>query len=1006
MSHLPTLYHENPEMLHVGTLPNRSYYMPFSCPDAARHEAREQSAQFLSLNGEWDFAFYPRMEAVPSHIDFARTIPVPSVWQQHGCDRHQYTNVRYPFPYDPPYVPHENPCGVYQRRFLLNKQAGRVYLLNFEGVDSCQYVWVNGQFVGFSQVSHSTSEFDITPYVQDGDNTLTVWVLKWCLGSYLEDQDKLRMSGIFRDVYVLDRPAEHLRDYFVHTSLSQDNAHADITVDCAFAGAPVPVTGTLYAPDGTQIGETRRKGDTLAFAVEQPLLWNAEHPVLYTLMLQAGDEYIAQRVGIREIRVRDGVVLLNGVPIKFRGVNRHDSDPETGYTISREQFLRDLRIMKRHNINAIRTSHYPNAPWTVQLCDELGFYLIDESDVEAHGVVTIYHDTKRERDPVNPFSYEEKYSAIACMPIFKQAILDRIQRNVIRDKNSASVVIWSMGNEAGFGDNFEHAGRWVKEYDPSRLLHYEGMHHLSPHRQNDTSMCDIYSRMYPPLAYIEEYFASGKDRRPLIMCEYIHAMGNGPGDALDYQELIDKYPGMCGGFVWEFCDHAIRMGTTNDGRPKYYYGGDFGEYPHDGNFCMDGLVVPDRSLHSGILEYKQVIRPVRAQWLADRQMIRWTNHYDFTGLGEMVQCAYELTMDGIVTASGTVSLPDLAPHATGETPLPVTIPAQGGKCMLRLMYTQKVATALVPAGHELGFDQLILREGRVRPALALTGGKAPAIAREGRYILITGDAFRYRFDTHSGLFDQLVHDNHALITRPMEYNLWRAPTDNDRNIRAEWEAAGYDRPQARVYAAHAVAEGQVVVITANLSLAAIYRQRVLTMDVSFAIDGAGRIDMTLSAQKDTALPFLPRFGLRLFLPKDVAAAEYFGYGPCDSYQDKRNASWQGIFRTTAAANHVDYIKPQENGAHDGCDYVKVSGDGCALTACGDAPFSFTISPYTQEELTQKPHNFELTPCGDTVLCIDYAQSGIGSNSCGPDLLERYRFNPDRFTWKLTLAPGK
>lgn len=996
MMHQPKHCHENPEMLHVGTLPNRSYYVPFGAADAARRLPREYSDRLLMLGGEWDFAFFPCIEAVPERVDFTATIPVPSVWQQHGYDRHQYTNVKYPFPYDPPYVPSQNPCGVYQRGFDIEKRDGMAYLLNFEGVDSCMYVWVNGQFVGFSQVSHSTSEFDVTGFVCDGCNTLTVWVLKWCLGSYLEDQDKLRMSGIFRDVYILTRPQRHLRDYRVHTKLLHGNTRAEVSLECEYAGGTVPTSATLLDPQGKEIGKADAQAGRIAFVVDRPALWNAESPALYSLLLEAGGEHIVQRVGIREVGVSDGVVMLNGQPIKFRGVNRHDSDPVTGYTISRAQMIRDMTVMKQFNINAIRTSHCPNAPWMVELCDELGFYVMDESDVETHGVLTIYD--------VSDLHYHDRYARIARMPMFEAAILDRVQRNVMRDKNSASVLIWSLGNESGFGENFQKAGRWVKQYDPSRLCHYESSC-LLPHNDfdGDTSMLDFHSRMYPTLQDIHDYFTKGTDKRPFILCEYIHAMGNGPGDALDYQRLIDQYPGLCGGFVWEFCDHAIHMGKTVDGRDKYFYGGDFGDFPHDGNFCMDGLVYPDRTPHNGLREYKQVIRPIRAQWLPEQGSIRLTNYLDFTDAADFAHCAFELTNDGVVVEGGTMDLPSVAPHQSVEVPLPVRLP-ENGKCLLKLTYLQKHAAALTPAGHELGFDQLMLREGCVRPALPASAEKAPEIQRTGTRIEVCGEQFRYVFDTQRGLFSEMCHSQRTLLTRPMEYNIWRAPTDNDRNIRVQWEEAGFDRAVARVYTAEAYVQGQVAIIKCTLSLAAVYRQKSVEIGARFVIDGAGRIDMTLDVAKNQELPFLPRFGLRLFMPQGIDQAEYFGYGPYESYQDKRQASYQGIFRTTACRNHEDYIKPQENGAHFGCDYVTVTDGGHGMMAFGAQPISFTISTYTQEELTQKAHNFELEPCGDTVLCLDYAQSGIGSNSCGPELLEEYRFNPERFTFELTLAP--
>lgn len=998
-------YHENPSTLHVGTLENRSYYIPFGEAGLAMTGDLEASDRRLMLNGIWDFAFFPKIEAVPEIITAWDSIPVPAVWQNHGYDRHQYTNVRYPFPYDPPFVPTENPCGVYRRAFTLEKKADMRYHLNFEGVDSCYYLYINDTFAGFSQVSHSTSEFDITPYVKDGENTIAVWVLKWCAGSYLEDQDKLRMSGIFRDVYILARPAKHLRDFFVHTDI-QEGANATIAIDLMYEGAPVATRLTLLAPDGTALGTQEVTCSRAQFSVGDARLWTAETPALYTLIIEAEGEAICQRVGIRTVRAEGGVVLLNGKPIKFRGVNRHDSDPVTGFTISREQMIRDLRSMKEHNVNAIRTSHYPNAPWMVELCDRYGFYVMNESDVESHGVMTLYTKDKASEEDFAKGLLNEAYSRIARMPMFAEAIIDRAQRNVVRDKNSASVVMWSLGNESGFGENFEKAGRWVKAYDPSRLLHYEGSHHLPPSRDNDTSMIDVYSRMYPKLSEIVEYIESGKDPRPYVLCEYIHAMGNGPGDAWDYQQLIDKYPQLCGGFVWEFCDHAVCMGKTIEGQAKYFYGGDFGEYPHDDNFCMDGLVYPDRRPHTGFAEFRNVVRPIRAELVSAAPLrVRLSNWLDFLQADAFAQARYTLTQNGKTVCEGALTMPKIPPHASAETDIPCDLPADG-KCLLTIAYFQKNDLPLTPAGHPLGFDQLVLREGRVLPPEASRPARGEVrLTETATHIHVEGEAFAYRLDRDTGLFDTMVCGQHALLARPMEYNIWRAPTDNDRNIRHDWEAAGYDRARPRVYAISASMEGGKAVVVCDVSLAATYRQRILTMRQVITIDGKGRADIAYQCEKRPEMPFLPRFGLRAFLPAEMERVVYFGRGPYESYIDKHRASSLGIYETTATRNHEDYIKPQENGSHCGCDFVRVTdGRGIGLTACAAAPFSFNASPYTQEELTQKAHNFELEKAGCTVLCLDHALSGVGSNSCGPTLEPMYRFEGDKFEGIFTLIP--
>jgi len=985
-------YHENPGTLHVNTLPTRAYFIPYQDAQSAIAGNREASERLTLLSGEWDFAWFPCYDAMPETVEFSARIPVPSVWQMHGYDQNQYTNLRYPFPFDPPYVPTENPVGVYRRHFTLRKKENCQYQLHFEGVDSCLYLYINGVFAGFSQVSHSTSAFDVTGLVTDGENSVEVRVLKWCLGSYLEDQDKFRMSGIFRDVILLERPQARVENFFIHTALHGSEAEISIALETT-DGAPDPLL-TLYAPDGALL-EERQASEGAAFRVPDPRLWSAETPELYTLVIRTDGEAIAQKVGIREVGVKDGVLLLNGSPIKLRGVNRHDSDPQTGCAITPGQMLRDLRVMKLHNVNAIRTSHYPNAPWMPELCDRCGFYLISESDVESHGSVMLYGCEKQDLKQI--------FSSIPRDPMFEEAILDRVQRNVLRDQNRPSVLLWSLGNESGYGPAFEKAGRWVKAYDPSRLCHYEGA--LYAQEDDDTSVLDVVSRMYPPLQDIVDYFEKQRDTRPLVLCEYIHAMGNGPGGVKEYQELIDRYPGFCGGFVWEFCDHAIDVGGMPDGRRKYHYGGDSGETLHDGNFCVDGLTYPDRSPHTGFLEFKNAVRPLRARLTAaDGAAVELTNAMDFLYADAYAGLRYELVQDGRVIAEGEQALPHIAPHQSVEIRLPVRIPRDGA-VLLNLFYRTIREQPLVPAGHELGFDQLTLREARVMPPLPMPEGGALALEETRTHCIVTGDRFCYRFSKITGLFDSLKTGGKELLSAPMQFNIWRAPTDNDRNIRREWEKAGFNVAQTRVAEISAAMAGDTVTIQTQTVLAAVYRQWIVRIGAEITIDRQGGIALRLAVTKNTEMPFLPRFGLRMFLRKDMDRAQYYGFGPQESYEDKRCGARLGLYQTTAMENHEDYIKPQENGSHCRCDFVRVT-DPADMGLCiqADTPFSMNLSPYTQEELTEKQHNYELTECGHTVLCIDKGQSGIGTNSCGPELPEQYRFNDTDFVFSLRIDP--
>lgn len=990
----PQYTHENPDILHVGTCPDRSYYIPFAGEEEALEGA---SSRVISLNGTWAFRYFSSyQEAVDPEegLSFDEEemgqIPVPSCWQNQGWGRHQYTNVRYPIPCDPPYVPEENPCGLYVRHLQVEDPSAFHWFLNFEGVDSCFYLWVNGEFVGYSQVSHSTSEFDLTGLLTAGDNTLAVLVLQWCDGTYLEDQDKLRMSGIFRDVYLLARPEHHVRDFFVKEDFSPDFSQATVTVELELSGA-CQVQAVLTAPDGQTVGTASSLGEPLVFSLDQPVLWNAEAPAQYTLSLSTGEEVILQKVGLRQIEVRDGVVYLNGVAIKFRGVNRHDSNPVTGYTISKEQALQDLALMKRHNINAIRTSHYPNAPWFLQLCSQYGFYVIGEADMESHGMAEQLGHHEGER-----------YPDAADDPQFQKAILDRAQRCVIRDKNNACVVIWSLGNESGWGENFEIAGRWVKEYDPSRLLHYENFLTYHKDRTPDFSMLDLYSRMYASVEQVDNYFHGGAldenlhgRRMPFIQCEYIHAMGNGPGDAEDYQRRIMEYPGFCGGFVWEWCDHAVYGGTTPDNRPIYRYGGDFGEFPHDGNFCMDGLVYPDRTPHTGLLEYKNVIRPLRAQRVAG-STFRFHNYLDFTDAADAVCVSFEAAQDGEVLLGGNLELPSLPPH--GEVDLTLPELPEGGISTVTFFYTAKQAGDFTPAGHPLGFDQILLTE---EPFFLDAPSQEEGVQVEAGsdQVIFTGEDFRYVFDNERGLFSAMTYKNRNLLTRPMEWNLYRAPTDNDREVRLLWEQAGYHRPTVRVYSV----DQEGATLTCRLGIAALSIAKFLEITAVWTVSADGRVDVALHGERDTRFPWMPRFGVRLFLPQAFGSVEYFAYGPYESYADKHQASRLGIYAQSVDAMHEDYLKPQENSSHWGARYVTLTDGAFAFTAAAEQPFSFNVSPYTQEELTQKAHNYELEKCGETVLCLDYKMSGVGSNSCGPELLPQYRLEEEAFDFAFTLT---
>ena len=987
---------ENLSALHEGTEPNRSYFIPLA-PGQRADLPREESERFLLLSGVWSMKLYPRISAVPE--DFPQPgfddggyppMPVPSCWQMQGLDSHQYVNIRYPIPFDPPHVPTENPCGAYRTVFSLTREqlSGRVYL-NFEGVDSFFYVWMNGTRVGYSQVSHSTSEFDVTELVHEGENTLAVLVLKWSAATYLEDQDKLRMSGIFRDVYLLLRPACHIRDFTVRTWGSESYGKACVQAGLLWTGVTGRASWRLEDPDGRTVASGETENGFLA-ELDHPVFWTAETPSLYRLTLETPEETIVQPIGVRDVAVRGRVVLLNGSPLRLRGVNRHDANPDTGYTVTREQVMEDLRLMKRHNVNAVRTSHYPNAPWFPELCDRFGLYLIGEADIETHGVIAFYGTTE-----------EESFGRLAQEPAFEEAILDRVQRCVIRDKNHASILIWSLGNESGYGPAFEKAGRWVKGFDPTRLVHYEEEWSQTGGHVNDASMLDVYSRMYVTPRYMREWFRNPANQKPFVLCEYCHAMGNGPGDLEDYERVFQEEEGALGGFIWEWCDRAVHDGETSDGRKRFLYGGDFGEAIHDGNFCVDGLVSPDRVPHPGLAEAKNVWRPVRASLSGGELVLH--SQYDFLELSEAVTLRWELSLDGRVVRAGACRAPVCPPRGTARMPLPCELPDGDQRADLRLIYVQKEASPFILAGEELGFDQLTLREG---PALCLPALRPGTIAvRETEETVeLSGAGFRYVFSRVTGCFDILERNGEILNTRPMTFNVWRAPTDNDRRVRARWEKAGYDRALVRVRDAQAErvqdGAGEIVRLSCEAVFASAVNQPFLRCRVQWEVDAAGTLLLTADGVRDGKFPFLPRFGVRLFLQPSFGAFSYTGLGPGESYADMCRASWYGEFSSHDFAEYIDLIRPQEHGSHTGCTGLCL---GEMLSVRAAQPFSFRVSRYPQEALTAAAHNFELVPSPDVEVCIDYKNSGIGSGSCGPALDPVYALAEESFTFRAAFS---
>lgn len=1003
-------YYEDLSVLHENTMPARAYFIPASKRMDNLVEHREESDRMQLLNGTWKFQYFnsiydvqePFFEKDYDTENFDE-IQVPSVWQMAGYDTHQYTNIRYPFPFDPPYVPQDIPCGTYVHTFVYHKDenAPKAFL-NFEGVDSCFYVWINGSYVGYSQVSHMTSEFDITDLLRDGENSIAVLVMKWCDGSYLEDQDKFRMSGIFRDVYILKRPKQAISDYHIKTRI--EDMLAKVEIEMKFY-SPLNVKISIEDRNGAVValGSIAEEG-TAVLEIASPELWNTENPYLYKLILETENEVIVDHIALRKIEIKDQVIYLNGQKIKFRGVNRHDSDPVTGFTINLEQITTDLTLMKQHNFNAIRSSHYPNAPFFYEMCDKYGFMVIDEADIEAHGPFMIY---RKEDTDYNRFKrWNEK---IADDPVWEEAIVDRVKLMVERDKNRFCIVMWSMGNESAYGCNFEKALEWTKNFDPDRITQYESARYRNYDETYDYSNLDVYSRMYPALSEIQEYL--DKDgSKPFLLVEYCHSMGNGPGDFEDYFQMIQDNDKMCGGFVWEWCDHAIAHGTAENGKTIYAYGGDHGEEIHDGNFCMDGLVYPDRTVHTGLLEYKNVYRPARViSYNKESGELVLHNYMDFDDLKDYVKISYELTQDGLVISKGILPEFSVAPHSEGKTNLQVNVP-ENGKCYLKLTYHLKKEMPLLEEDYILGFDEIEVSQKDAKCQLAekwvektVTDSELQ-VSEDDTQIHIKGREFAYTIDRRTALFTEMKFAGREYLNHPMELNIWRAPTDNDMYIKSEWKKAHYDKAYTRAYTTEVVQGKHGVKITSHASVVAETVQKILDVTITWKIEAAGKIDADIAVTKDDEFPDLPRFGVRMFLDKKLSAARYFGMGPQESYCDKHQAASHGLYHANVDDLHEDYIRPQENGSHYDCEYVELNNSRYGIVVSAENAFSFNASYYTQEELEKKTHNYELTESDSVVFCVDYALNGIGSNSCGPVVLDQYRFDDVLFRFQFTLIP--
>ena len=1021
-------YHKSLEHLHVGCEKPRAYFIPYEAKDTALMGKRDYSALYTPLIGVWDFNFYRSVTELDglgiTDVTFDGQIPVPMNWQNmlgRGYDTPNYCNINYPFPKDPPHTPDENPAGLYKRSFFIEKlDTGRDYMLNFEGVDSCFYLFVNDKFVGYSQVSHSTSEFCVTEFLKDGENTVKVLVLKWCDGSYVEDQDMYRASGIFREVYLLKRDKARITDAFLRWDIAPDFSAATPRIELTVTGK-ISVKLTLLDKLGGTVFErtveVNGKEEFTLDTVNAPELWSDERPYLYTLLIEAGSEIIPIKTGVRKIEVKSGVILINGKKVKAKGVNRHDSHPLLGHATPMEHMLRDIMLFKKHNINMVRTSHYPNDPRFAELCDEYGIYMVDEADIECHamGVFGTFNFT--------------------CREDWKGTYLDRAERLLERDKNHPAIIMWSVGNESGAGINHERMARYFKDRDGTRLVHAEDETRKArkietvgkmvaegvPSPESLRAYTDVESRMYPPREELLNYYLDDKKcKLPVFLCEYSHAMGNGPGDLKMYWDMIYANDRFFGGCVWEFTDHSAARGENVYAKPEYTYGGDFGDFPNDGCFCVDGLVYPDRRPHTGLLELKEVLKPFRAEYKDGALKI--TSLRNFTSLCDL-SLNYDIEVNGKAVYSAELGALKIEPHKSRT--YKVTAPECDGIVTLNVYVKQNKKSEWAEAGYTVGMEQFILSD-----SIAKAPKNAPKclpVLKEtpSYYEIAFGDA-KAKVGKNTGLIESIVAFGGEMLSSPITPTIWRAPTDNDSRIKEKWNRLGYNRAFTKCYGTELLLGEDFVTVKSSVSLAAKSIAPVVRMQLSYTFRACEAIKIDCVAEipravtisdwetnkakpkwdgdADLELPYLPRFGFKYTLPEGFEDVRYFGYGPFESYEDKKLATRLSFFRTTATENFEHYIRPQENCAHYGCRFADVTSiQGRGLYFAADS-FSLSASHFSPEYLTTQDHDYELVPERETTVIVDYRNSAVGSASCGPELVPEYRISEKHIEFTHFVKP--
>ncbi|GLX66890.1 beta-galactosidase subunit alpha [Paenibacillus glycanilyticus] len=1005
---------DNLAVLERNRARSRSYFIPFSDSAEALSYDRGSSPWFKSLNGNWKFHYAKGPEWAPEgfheegyDVSGWDELQVPSHWQLKGYGHPHYTDLYYPFPVDPPHVPNDNPTGSYVREFELPPHwDGRQLAVKFDGVDSAFHVWVNGEFVGYSQGSRLTSEFDLTPYAKPGVNRMAVRVYQWSDGTYLEDQDMWYMSGIFRDVYLISEPSTiRIVDYTIVTELDDAYSDATLSVKLELSGKDLlgevrlqllDQEGAIVATADKRIVGVAEQDQVIAqFAipVAKPALWSAESPTLYHLVLTVegrngqAAELVAQRVGFRKIEVKGGQFLVNGKAILLKGVNRHDHHPDTGRTVALSTMIQDVIMMKQHNINAVRTAHYPNDPRFYDICDEYGLYVMEETDLETHG-----------------FELLGNISRLSDDPAWQEAYVDRARRMVERDKNHPSILFWSLGNESGFGCNFRAMSEWCKEADPTRLIHYE--------EDREAEVCDVVSTMYSSVEKMIGFGQLVDHPKPHILCEFAHAMGNGPGGLKPYFDTFDAYRRLQGGFVWEWIDHGIRRKTA-DGKDDYAYGGDYGDEPNNSNFVIDGLVRPDRTPSPGLIEYKKIIEPVRVEQIAENR-IRITNRYDFISLDHLY-ADWSVTVDGRTVQSGALALPNIQPGESTEVTVPVRADAQltgldhGAERWLTIGFSLASDCGWGERGHEIAWAQLALEPVGMGSTAATSCLPARSLSctEEGRRITLRNDVFQLTFDSREPGMKSLVINGQELVNKGPRLNFWRAPIDNDMYVLPDWRKAHLDKLTERIDACkwERLDEGTIRISWSSRIAPPVFDWG-FRCETVYTVTGSGLITIDVHGVPEGKPPvMLPKIGLQMELPEAMDAVKWYGRGPGENYSDSKEAGRFGVYRRTVDELFTSYIYPQENGNRTDVRWVSVTdGSGIGLLAAGDPTLEFSARRYTDADLEAAKHASDLVPRDFITLNLDYRQNGLGSNSCGPAQGPEHAVKPEEFRFRMLLKP--